>query len=154
MTQMFKNAKSWLPGLIISAICIILILYFVDLRDLAVAIREADPRWLAASVIMAVVWLSMRGVVWRTLLRQKASYRDVFLTLNEGYLLNNFLPLRLAPNADRPFREFATEVKEQVLEDYDYLYGNPADDCHRARARPGFLGSHSFKRDSVCGWRI
>ena len=95
MTQMLKNAKSWLPGLIISAICIILILYFVDLRDLVAAIREADPRWLGASVIMAVVWLSMRGVVWRALLRGKAPYRTVFLTLNEGYLLNNFLPFRL-----------------------------------------------------------
>ena len=37
----------------------------------------------------------MRGIVWRTLLREKASYRDVFLTINEGYLLNNFLPFRL-----------------------------------------------------------
>ena len=44
---------------------------------------------------MAVTWLSMRGVVWHALLRAKAPYRDVFLTLNEGYLLNNFLPLRL-----------------------------------------------------------
>ena len=95
MTQMLKNAKSWLPGLIISAICIALILYFVDLRDLVAAIREADVFWLVMSVLMALVWLSMRGVVWRTLLRGKASYRDVFLTLNEGYLLNNFLPLRL-----------------------------------------------------------
>ena len=37
----------------------------------------------------------MRGLAWRTLLREKASYRDVFLTLSEGYLLNNVLPFRL-----------------------------------------------------------
>jgi hypothetical protein len=92
---MLKNAKSWLPGLIISVIFIGLILIFVDLRQLVGAIREADPRWLVASVIMAVVWLAMRGVVWRTLLRGRAPYRTVFLTLNEGYLLNNFMPLRL-----------------------------------------------------------
>jgi uncharacterized protein (TIRG00374 family) len=92
---MLKNAKSWLPGLIISAIFIVLILIFVDLRQLADAIRQADVRWLSVSVIVAVVWLAMRGVVWRTLLREHVSYRAVFLTLNEGYLLNNFLPLRL-----------------------------------------------------------
>src|SRR5258706_16406976 len=95
MAQMLKNAKSWLPGLIISAIFIALILYFVDLRQLADALRQADVRWVLVSIIVAVTWLSMRAVVWRTLLREKASLWQVFLTLNEGYLLNNFLPLRL-----------------------------------------------------------
>jgi uncharacterized protein (TIRG00374 family) len=95
MAQMLKNAKSWLPGLIISAICIALILYFVHPLELLEALRGADPRWLAVSFVVAVTWLAMRGVVWRTLLREKAPYWDVFLTLNEGYLLNNFLPFRL-----------------------------------------------------------
>jgi amino acid adenylation domain-containing protein len=36
-----------------------------------------------------------------------------------GHCLN-FLPLRLSPTADRTFRAFATEVKDQVLEAYDY----------------------------------
>lgn len=95
MTQILKNAKSWLPGLIISTVCVILILYFVDLGKFVEAVRTADPFWLVLSVLMAVLWLAVRGVVWRALLRENASYRDVFLTLNEGYLLNNFLPLRL-----------------------------------------------------------
>jgi glycosyltransferase 2 family protein len=92
---MLKNAKTWLLGLIGSAIFLVLILSFVDLHQLVDAIRQADLRWLAVSVLVAVTWLSMRGVVWRALLRAKAPYRDVFLTLNAGYLLNNFLPLRL-----------------------------------------------------------
>lgn len=37
----------------------------------------------------------MRGFVWRTLLQNKASYYDAFITVNEGYLLNNILPFRL-----------------------------------------------------------
>ncbi|RYD60744.1 MAG: amino acid adenylation domain-containing protein, partial [Verrucomicrobiaceae bacterium] len=36
-----------------------------------------------------------------------------------GHCLN-FLPLRLSPGADRGFSAFASEVKEQVLEAYDY----------------------------------
>ena len=92
---MLKNAKSWLPGLIISVIFITLILVFVDFRKLVEAISQADVRWLGVSVLVAITWLSVRGVVWRALLRGKAPYRDVFLTLNEGYLLNNFLPLRV-----------------------------------------------------------
>jgi glycosyltransferase 2 family protein len=34
-------------------------------------------------------------MVWRAILHGRASYKDVFMTLNEGYLLNNFLPFRL-----------------------------------------------------------
>jgi uncharacterized protein (TIRG00374 family) len=37
----------------------------------------------------------VRARLWRTLLQEQASDRDVFLTLNEGYLLNNVLPFRL-----------------------------------------------------------
>jgi uncharacterized protein (TIRG00374 family) len=44
---------------------------------------------------VSLAWLLVRGLVWRTLLQDKASYRDVFLTLSEGYLLNNVLPFRL-----------------------------------------------------------
>lgn len=95
LAKFWQGARSWLPGLVISAIFIVLILYFVDLRQLADAIRQGDVRWLALSVVMAVLWLAMRGVVWRALLRERAAYRAVFMTLNEGYLLNNFLPLRL-----------------------------------------------------------
>src|SRR4030042_1001940 len=32
---------------------------------------------------------------WRRLLQDKVTRRQTFFTINEGYLLNNFLPLRL-----------------------------------------------------------
>ncbi len=92
---MLKNAKNWLPGLIVSAICIALILYFVHPFELIEALRQANLGWLALSFAVATIWLAVRGVVWRALLRGRASYRHVFLSLNEGYLLNNFLPFRL-----------------------------------------------------------
>jgi uncharacterized protein (TIRG00374 family) len=41
------------------------------------------------------MWLGIRAQVWRTLLRNRASYMDVFWTVGEGYILNNFLPFRL-----------------------------------------------------------
>jgi uncharacterized protein (TIRG00374 family) len=95
MSNFWKSARRWLPGVIISLAVIAAILYFVDLRSLAEAIRSADYRLLLASLAISVGWLAVRGIVWRTLLRARASYRDVFLTLCEGYLLNNFLPFRL-----------------------------------------------------------
>jgi uncharacterized protein (TIRG00374 family) len=44
---------------------------------------------------MTLLWLVCRGKAWHTLLRRRAAYRDVFFTLNEGYLINNILPFRL-----------------------------------------------------------
>ena len=52
-------------------------------------------RFLSLGVLSEVVWLLVRGFVWRTLLQNKASYRQSFITINEGYLLNNILPFRL-----------------------------------------------------------
>jgi glycosyltransferase 2 family protein len=46
-------------------------------------------------LLTSLVWLLVRGLAWRTLLQDKASYRAVFFTLNEGYLMNNILPFRL-----------------------------------------------------------
>jgi len=126
LSKFWQGAKSWLPGLVISAICIVLILYFVDLHELVDAIREANVAWLALSVVISVIWLVVRSLVWRTLLRERASFRDAFLTVNEGYLLNNFLPLRLGElgrafllsrKADLTFMEILpTIVIERIID--------------------------------------
>jgi uncharacterized protein (TIRG00374 family) len=95
MSNFWKSARRWLPGVVISLAAIAAILYFVDLERFAAALRRADYRLVLAALGVAFVWLAVRAVVWRTILRQRASYRDVFLTMCEGYLLNNFLPFRL-----------------------------------------------------------
>jgi len=95
MSNIWKSARQWLPGVIISLAAIIFIIFKFNLRNLAEAIRSANYWILLLSLGISVVWLAVRGMTWRTLLRGKASYRDVFLTVSEGYLLNNFLPFRL-----------------------------------------------------------
>ncbi len=67
----------------------------IDLRKLAAAIEQADVRFLLLGLLSEVVWLLVRGAFWRTLLQNKATYKDAFITINEGYLLNNILPFRL-----------------------------------------------------------
>jgi uncharacterized protein (TIRG00374 family) len=95
MKDIWKSTRSWLPGVVISLIAIILIGYFVDLQRFVDAIRSANYWLLLAVFGILMLWTMIRGVVWRTILRGQASYKDVFLTLCEGYLLNNFLPFRL-----------------------------------------------------------
>jgi uncharacterized protein (TIRG00374 family) len=95
MSQKLKEAKRWLPGALVSIVLIATILYFVDFRQMAEAIRSANYLILALALPLSFIWMAVRAIVWRTLLRNRASYKDVFLTLGEGYLMNNFLPFRL-----------------------------------------------------------
>lgn len=90
-----KEAKRWLPGALISILLIAGILYFVDFHEMLEAIRSANYLILVLALPLSFVWMGVRAVVWRTLLRNRATYRDVLLTVGEGYLLNNFLPFRL-----------------------------------------------------------
>lgn len=90
-----KDIKRWLPGALISILLIAAILYFVDLRAMLNAIRNADYGLLSLALAIGFVWMVVRAQVWRTLLRNRPSYLDVFFTVGEGYLLNNFLPFRL-----------------------------------------------------------
>ena len=90
-----KDIKRWLPGALISIILIAAILYFVDLPRMVSAIRSADYRFIIVAFILGFAWLWVRAIVWRTLLRERAPYWEVFHSLNAGYLLNVILPFRL-----------------------------------------------------------
>lgn len=90
-----KDAKRWLPGAVISIILIAGILYFVDLSAMVDAIRNANYGLLGIALVIGFIWMGVRAIVWRVLLRERASLKDVFFTVGEGYLLNNFLPFRL-----------------------------------------------------------
>ena len=95
MRNFWKSARRWLPGVVISLIAIFVIIRFVDLNSFVKAIRSANYWLVLAFLFTSIIWEMVRGIVWRTLLRGRASYRDVFWTLTEGYLLNSFLPFRL-----------------------------------------------------------
>jgi glycosyltransferase 2 family protein len=84
-----------LPGIIVSAAALAIVFYFADIQELGQALRLADYRLVALGTLISLIWLVIRGMAWRQLLQAKASFKKVFFTLNEGYLLNNILPFRL-----------------------------------------------------------
>jgi hypothetical protein len=84
-----------LPGLVISVIALVIVFRVLDLKKFALAVQQADVFFLFLGILSEILWLVVRGFFWRTLLQKKASYRQSFITINEGYLLNNILPLRL-----------------------------------------------------------
>lgn len=90
-----KDIKRWLPGALIGILLIAAILYFVDLGAMWNAVRSANHRILAGSMVLSFVWMFGRAKVWQTLLQGKPKYVDVLFAASEGYLLNTFLPFRL-----------------------------------------------------------
>ncbi|MEJ5240472.1 MAG: lysylphosphatidylglycerol synthase transmembrane domain-containing protein [Anaerolineales bacterium] len=90
-----RTSWRWLPGAVISLLLIALILRTVDLPKTLQALRQANYPLLGFAFLLSLLWLALRAVVWRTLLRNRPAYTDVLFTAAEGYLLNNFLPFRL-----------------------------------------------------------
>lgn len=81
--------------MIISVVALAVVIYLLDLQKFKQAILQADIRYIFSGALACLLWLTVRAFFWRTLLQNKASYRATFLTINEGYLLNNVLPFRL-----------------------------------------------------------
>jgi uncharacterized protein (TIRG00374 family) len=88
-------ALRMLPGLIVSALAIIALSFFVDINELRAAFALADFKWLPFVLLSFLGTLMARSMAWRTLLEEKVKLSDSFFTLNQGYLLNNILPFRL-----------------------------------------------------------
>jgi len=124
--QAWKNVRRWLPGTLISLVLLALIFHYVDLNQVAAALIRADLRFILLALVLAILWLFIRGLVWWTLLKRRPSYRATFFCLCEGYLLNNFLPFRLGEvgrafllsrKSDLRFMEIVpTIVIERVLD--------------------------------------
>jgi glycosyltransferase 2 family protein len=84
-----------LPGFIVSAAALAIVFYFANMQELLEAVRLADYRLVAAGTLVSFIWLVVRGMAWGQILQNRVSFKTIFFTLNEGYMLNNILPFRL-----------------------------------------------------------
>lgn len=84
-----------LPGLLITVLAVVALVYLVDLNELQRAFSLADFSTLPMVVLLFFGTVAARAMAWRTTLQEQASFRDCFFVLNQGYLLNNVLPFRL-----------------------------------------------------------
>lgn len=93
-TSPARNLRRWLPGVIISVIALAVLARFIHWQDLLKAISSISPIFIAAVSLCTILFLIIRGFASRALLENKVSFRQAFLAINVGYLLNNLLPLR------------------------------------------------------------
>ncbi len=59
-------------------------------------IIQATPiAYLAITALFTILFLMVRALGWKALLGRKASFKESFLKVNEGYFINNIFPFRL-----------------------------------------------------------
>ena len=90
-----NNWKNVLPGLLISAVSLVIVIKLADWNQFIQALKLANYSQIALFLGITWIWLVVRAIVWRTLLEENYTWKEVFFAINQGYLLNNILPFRL-----------------------------------------------------------
>lgn len=89
-----STVRRWLPGVLISIVALAVVIQLAGWQDIELAFTAVRPLNLGAATLLTVMSLGLRAVAWRALLDWKASFRQAFFIICEGYLLNNLFPLR------------------------------------------------------------
>jgi glycosyltransferase 2 family protein len=92
---MFKRLPRWLPGALLSLIAILILAFTVNWNAVGLAFSHMNWRLFPLFVVGYFISVTCRAMVSRTLLKRVPTLRMAFITLMQGYLLNNILPFRL-----------------------------------------------------------
>ena len=89
--------RSALIGLAVSAISLYLSFRQVDPASMWEAFRQAEPGWLALSLVTVAVALVLRCVKWQIMLlpQDRVTFEGAFASTMIGYLFNALLPGRV-----------------------------------------------------------
>lgn len=93
-SSLWRDAKRWLPGLVISVIALIILFRLVNWNDLKDALSRFSPFYILLALLLLACSMAVRAQAWRILLDHKPDFKRSFFIINEGYLLNNIFPLR------------------------------------------------------------
>ena len=114
-----------LPGIIVSAVIIGVLIYFIDWSVLTEALKNCSVKLFVILLLVQTISFFCRGMAWRTILDDLPSPLNSFFTIAEGYLLN-LLPLRLGEIGRSvimgglinrsPFYVFTTVILERVFD--------------------------------------
>lgn len=90
-----QTFRQMLPGIIVSAACVAVLVWQIDLQATADALRQLNYWRLAGAVGVLLLAFFTRTLGWRVLMQEQASLSDSFSAMGIGYLFNQILPFRL-----------------------------------------------------------
>ena len=91
----FSKSIQWVVGLVVSLAALGLALRGVHVAEMVTALGQTNYIYVAVAVGFNLAGLFARAASWYIILERRVPYSRAFSALNEGYLLNNILPLRL-----------------------------------------------------------
>jgi uncharacterized protein (TIRG00374 family) len=91
----WRSLWRWLPGILISALALWLVLRTVTWKDVGKAWAAINPGTLVLVLVFYIIAMFARALCWRIILQGRVSWLRAFFVMNEGYLLNNVFPLRV-----------------------------------------------------------
>jgi uncharacterized protein (TIRG00374 family) len=95
MEEEQQSSRQLWPGILISIICLAAIFLFIDPSQIWQALIQANYWYLLLTAAGIALSLVVRAQRWRFMLENDIPYKPAFHIQNIGYLVNNFLPLRL-----------------------------------------------------------
>jgi uncharacterized protein (TIRG00374 family) len=120
------NRRQLWFGIVVSAICLAAIFYFIRPQEILESLRTARYDYLIFGALGILTFLLMRAVRWRFLLNNDAPWLTIFHIQNIGYLVSTVLPFRLGDVARAVLignvppitisRGISTMVVERVLD--------------------------------------
>jgi glycosyltransferase 2 family protein len=90
------NIKFWV-GIIISLVLVVIIIYQVDLAQVAIALKSANYFLILPSIILVILTIIIRAFRWQYLLKPVKTVRmySLFSATSIGFMANMILPARL-----------------------------------------------------------
>jgi uncharacterized protein (TIRG00374 family) len=89
-----KNWLKWLPGVLISLVALAILARLANWREVGTALQAFRWPYLVGSTLLSLGFLATRALAWRALLESRVKISQAFWAINQGYLINNLLPLR------------------------------------------------------------
>jgi uncharacterized protein (TIRG00374 family) len=82
----------WLPGILISAVIIYILIRNVNLDDLTNTLKSFGIETTILIILLVILSIAARSMAWRVMIGKKASFQDSFFAISVGYMLNNIIP--------------------------------------------------------------
>lgn len=99
MTENDRSSSNWFRrwgiGVTISVLALIAAFWGFQPKRLVEVLVQGAYGYLVPAMGVLVIGLIFRALSWQTLLLNEVSFRRAFAALNQGYLANNALPLRI-----------------------------------------------------------
>ncbi len=90
-----KKLRNWIFGAAISLAALVVAFWGLQPARIIEVFGRSRPIFLLPAALMLLLGLLARARSWHVLLGRQTDYARAFWALNEGYLLNSVLPLRL-----------------------------------------------------------